>query len=229
MPWNTSYGYPQSSDLNDYIIQLGITTTKFGGTGSDLSTVLNLARAVEAGANLIEKRCKRVFLADPTTPQVRQFDPPINRNNEIDLMWDVYSISQVSYQPFGSTEQILVAGEEYWFEPLNYAELGVPIKFIKTWRVWMGPISRSLRGAIKVTGKWAYGAILPAEITSAMLAEATKQLMPNIKQAYAKGLISWEEAGVRETKGANPLDYLKNSIDEDIINPAVMQYRRWRL
>lgn len=188
--------YPTAADLTGFLADANLTVP---------SEQLDIA--VQAGIEDLENACSRHFLAgftrdnQPQAPYTRSYDPPgqwaegawatmLDLGDEGDLA----RLDSVIFQPSSSGPVTYNDGEHYRVGPHNAIARGKAVNWLEFARFYWSPTLRSSWGAIKVTGLWGYGLLIPPDVWVAFLANAALALFSRQFRGAGVplGLKSWK-------------------------------------
>lgn len=193
--------YPTTADLTAYLAQAKLQNV----------ATLQLAWAVEAARDEFENAVGYHVLAEDG---VRRFDAPRNANGMVDFREPCASVTSVVFE--GSP---MIEGTDYWLHPNNAPERKRPYRMIEMYKSYPYQLP-GLRRTLVITGKWGLSTEVPDDIFQAILARAAILLIPAIKAAISRGLVSWSEAGVQENYGTDPLAFLEEgwkAVYDDVV------------
>lgn len=209
---------PTGDDLTQFMAAAGITLP------TDLLPDLDGAAA--AGVRSFERQTRRKFLAE-TADSVRRFDPPLSSDGILYLPVDYAAVTSIEYLPLGGTATAWVADTDYVLLPSDAVAAGVPYDRLHILaQRWYSPLVYPATGAIRITGKVGWGTEIPDDAWLAMRAIGAQHLFGVIGYANRGGLVSFKEADVQETYAADPLQGFQQSLDSNLIQPAIRAYRR---
>lgn len=198
------------------------------------------AACLSSAQTELEQRTGRQFLAGAVAE--RRFDPPAG-TGFLDLP-DLATEPGVVYQPSGSTPTTWVTEEDYWI-PVGALRSGTapgdaaydPITLLVLPSYWSPrPGSTgwgTLSGALRLTGSWGYGTVLPADVWEACCARAACLLWPALTYALPGGAggptsEQWTEGGEKGRRGTATYQSLAPyaAAWQGQVDAVVRRYRR---
>ena len=191
--------YPTAADLAAVLTGGGITVT------AGLSALLTDAAA--AGRQAFENATGRVMLA-PVGDVTKEFAPPEPHYGLVDIP-DLIAVTSVVYQPENATPETLVDGRDYWLTPANAPDDGKPWTTLQMRRAWVLPTLHSNLRAVKVTGRWGYGAEIPEDAWLAMCFLGLAAHGVIIGHSFTGGVKSRKEADRAEEYGMAATEMVK--------------------
>lgn len=178
--------WPDTTDLNNYLIAAGLISAGITDTESEL----DLAGAIDAAVEQWNDETRYWPFQSTGTAQARRYTPPtggiLDLNGGLVALTSLYI--DVTYTSAGTA-----------YTNLQHFRL-IPRDAPQRSRPWTGveflwsPQNVS-DGEIEITGTWGYclAANLPARASRGVLALAALELVPQIQQALTQGIVRWTE------------------------------------
>lgn len=197
--------YPTSSDLQTWLTAEGLYNSAFSGSLSDALDAAELELEALVGSRpLIKAASATARRYDPAGPRSRlsAFGGG-GRYLRLDAyLGEAPTEVMVGCDESGANGAVLTLWTDYFLEPRNWSEAGLPISGIVFHQMRYGN-----PGSIKVTGKWGAWTTLPADLKIALFKLAAWNLRNAIAMAAtAGGIAKWDDGDVSNTY-ASPQDF----------------------
>lgn len=209
--------YPKAADLRTFLTAAGITVSD--AMAELLDGQVEGARRDFEGPN----GCGRIILAGETAT-LRRFDPPDNDLGTLFLP-DFVAVTSVVYQPESGSAETLVLNEDYFLEPSDAADRGLPYTSIDFERLRAGYPAGANRRSVRITARWGYTDTMPADVWTAILARAGRRVFPSTRYEETGGRLGFQHAHISEQYGQAPGKDVTDAWDEQF-KATVDAYRK---
>lgn len=179
--------YPDNDDLNEFLAAAGFADR----SGQDFAG-LDLPNKIQAAIDAWEQGSEWLPFLSPGVVQTRLFDPPGPPARRGDAFSSLRGGGTRLFIGAGllALSSVAVAGAEYVqgvqfvLRPDNAALKGKPYTFIE---FLVPPLARM--GDVAVAGVWGYSLSVPAQVWTAILAQAAALCAPQLALLVSRGLV----------------------------------------